>query len=330
MSETTNLKLPFLEAAQAQKHVTLNEALGMLDALVQLAVKSRDLTAPPDAPTDGDRYIVAADATGAWAGKDLNLASWTDGAWSFFAPVAGWLVWVEDENALLVWNGSAWVSAASGTASLTEAELAAGIPKLGIGTAADDANLLAAKLNAVLFTALEAASGGTGDIQFKVNKETAADTASLLFQTGYSGRAEMGLTGDDDFHVKVSNDGLAWTEAIRIEAASGRARLALLRPVIAATADYTLLPGDSGSLVSISKATATTLTLPADAPAGFAVTVKQSGAGQVTFAPASGATLESYAGHTRTAGQKAVARLAVFENSTGTAAVWTLDGQTAA
>ena len=57
--DTTHLKLPYLAAAQAQKHVTHNEALRLLDGLVQLSVLDRDLTAPPGSPVDGDRYVVA-------------------------------------------------------------------------------------------------------------------------------------------------------------------------------------------------------------------------------------------------------------------------------
>ena len=55
---TTHLLLPYILAAQAQKHVTHNEALRLLDGLVQLSVLDRDLTAPPGSPADGDRYIV--------------------------------------------------------------------------------------------------------------------------------------------------------------------------------------------------------------------------------------------------------------------------------
>ncbi len=59
----------------------------------------------------------------------------------------------------------------------------------------------------------------------KINKAAAADTASMLFQSAYSGRAEFGLAGDDNWHVKVSPDGLAWTEALLVDAASGRVTL---------------------------------------------------------------------------------------------------------
>ena len=50
MTDTANLGLPCIEGSQAQKHVTHNEALRILDTLVQLAVQDRDLTAPPATP----------------------------------------------------------------------------------------------------------------------------------------------------------------------------------------------------------------------------------------------------------------------------------------
>ncbi len=108
MSDTTKLVLPIIEAAQAQKHVTHNEALRLLDGIVQLSVIDRDLTAPPGSPSDGDRYIIASGATGDWADSYLNVALYTDGAWAILAPRAGWRAWVEDEGLLLVYDGSGW------------------------------------------------------------------------------------------------------------------------------------------------------------------------------------------------------------------------------
>jgi hypothetical protein len=111
MSTSTHLLLPFVLAAQAQKHVTVNEALRLLDGLVQLAVLDRHLTAPPASPADGARYIVAPGATGAWSGWDLNVAYYVDGAWMRLVPRTGWQAWVVDEASFLAWNGSAWVAA---------------------------------------------------------------------------------------------------------------------------------------------------------------------------------------------------------------------------
>ncbi len=108
MSESLHLKLPFLEAAQAQKHVTVNEALRALDALVQLVVKSRALSAPPTTPAEGDRYIVAPAATGAWTGAEGKVAAFVDGAWAFFAPEAGWRAFDEAARAFALHDGLGW------------------------------------------------------------------------------------------------------------------------------------------------------------------------------------------------------------------------------
>ncbi|AUM72951.1 DUF2793 domain-containing protein [Paracoccus jeotgali] len=110
MSEiTAHLALPFIMAAQAQKHVTHNEALRLLDGIVQLAVLDRDLTTPPASPAEGARYIPAPGATGAWAGWDSSIAYWIDGAWMRIMPAPGWLAWIEAEAQLVVWTGSVWL-----------------------------------------------------------------------------------------------------------------------------------------------------------------------------------------------------------------------------
>src|ERR1700754_4239801 len=99
MTNTTNLALPCIEAAQAQRHVTHNEALRLLDTLVQLTVLDRDLNAPPASPVDGQCWIVKASPspTGAWAGHGNHLVAWQDGAWQFSVPRTGWIAYVVDE-----------------------------------------------------------------------------------------------------------------------------------------------------------------------------------------------------------------------------------------
>jgi Protein of unknown function (DUF2793) len=114
LDDTPNLKLPYIAAAQAQKHVTHNEAIRALDAIVQIGVLDRDLTAPPPSPAEGARYIVASAATGDWLGKEDTIAAYQDGAWLFYEPGEGWIAWAADEDALLAWNGAAWVVAGGG------------------------------------------------------------------------------------------------------------------------------------------------------------------------------------------------------------------------
>ena len=177
MSDTTvHLALPFIMAAQAQKHVTHNEALRVLDGVVQLSVKDRDLAAPPGSPHDGDRYIVGSGATGAWAGWDLNVALWSDGAWLRLPPRAGWLAWIEDESLLLAFNGSSWIDVTP--------DALQSLALLGVGTTADAANPYSAKLNASLWTAKTIAEGGTGDLFYTMNKEVTSGDLGYVFQTG--------------------------------------------------------------------------------------------------------------------------------------------------
>ncbi|HYF53945.1 MAG TPA: DUF2793 domain-containing protein, partial [Salinarimonas sp.] len=218
MTETPRLGLPLLAAAQAQKHVTHNEALLLLDMLAQLAVLDRDLGAPPASPGEGERWIVGPAPTGSWAGRAGQIAMRLDGAWVFRAPKPGWLAYVLDEEAIVIWTGSAWAAATVPT-SLQN------LTRLGLGTAADAANPFAAKLNKALWTARTLAEGGDGDLRYTLNKEAAARTLSLLLQSGFSGRAEIGLVGDDDLALKVSADGAAWIEALRVDRTTGALRL---------------------------------------------------------------------------------------------------------
>lgn len=121
MANTTNLGLPLMAAAQSQKHVTHNDALLSLDALTFLSVKNETTTVAPGSPAEGDRYCIGSGATGAWAGKDLNIAHYTSGAWVFFAPKVGWELWNEALSVFKVWNGTAWVQSLAAIAQATAA-----------------------------------------------------------------------------------------------------------------------------------------------------------------------------------------------------------------
>ena len=115
MSDSLYLGLPFLEAAQAQKHVSVNEALRRLDAVVHLSVVSRTLTTPPDTPDDGARYIVGAGADDAWSGHDDEIAAWSDGAWDWFQPRAGWRAFDEADSAFVYFTGAGWTGEPGGS-----------------------------------------------------------------------------------------------------------------------------------------------------------------------------------------------------------------------
>lgn len=206
MDTTDNLQLPWLAAGQAQKHVTLNESLAALDAVVQLSVASRTVATPPTGPVLGARHIVGPSPTGAWAGKAGQLAAYQDGVWAFHTPREGWIAWVAAEHAPLVFTGGAW-------APLTSA--GAGAPVWGVNATADTAHRLVVASDGVLLT------HETANHRLGIDKAAAADTASVIFSTAFSGRAEIGLAGDDDLAVKVSTDGAVWREALRVDRRDG-------------------------------------------------------------------------------------------------------------
>lgn len=214
MEITANLDLPYIMPSQAQKHVTHNEALRMLDALVQLSVESRSVAAPPGAPVDGTRYIVGADATGAWSGWDGDVACRVDGGWLRLSARAGWHAWVADEERMAVHDGDGW--------SLLRTDGAEGaFSMLGIGASPDATNRLAVKSDAVLLSH-DDHTPGTGDIRVTLNKADATGDAALVLQNDWSSRAVIGLAGDDDLQFKVSADGSTFLEALRIESGDGR------------------------------------------------------------------------------------------------------------
>lgn len=115
MSQSSRLALAYLAPLQSQKHVTVNESLRKLDALVQLAVKSKSASAQPAAPADGDCYILPSGKTGAAWGAMTNyaVAYYVDGAWTQLTPREGWIAYIQDTDVLNAYDGSAWNSVSS-------------------------------------------------------------------------------------------------------------------------------------------------------------------------------------------------------------------------
>ncbi|MEL6419308.1 MAG: DUF2793 domain-containing protein [Pseudomonadota bacterium] len=207
MSDTSaRLGLPFIAPSQAQKHVTHNEALQRLDALTLLTLEEVEATTPPATPDQGALYALGAGALGDWAGQDGQLAYWTGTGWLFLPPSEGWHGWDKSAGVMRVYQSGAWQG--------TEANLQ-NLQGLGIGASSDAVNRLSVASEASLFS-----HAGAGH-QLKLNKAAAGDTASLLYQSNWSGHAEMGLTGDTDFHIRVSADGTSWRDALVVDSTTG-------------------------------------------------------------------------------------------------------------
>lgn len=112
LSNGPNLGL-LVNGNQGEAHYAdLMKFLRGVDGLVMPSVKDKDLTSPPGSPTDGDRYIVASGATGAWAGQTGKITRWSSvaSAWEFYAPMEGWVVHVDDEDIDYKYSGTAWSS----------------------------------------------------------------------------------------------------------------------------------------------------------------------------------------------------------------------------
>lgn len=230
---SARLGLPYIIASQAQKHLTHNEALAILETLVQPVVSAIDATEQPVDPTEGDCVVVSSGGTGAFAGKDGMIAAWIAGAWHFHTPQEGWTVVRASDGQIFVYGASGWTTP---PAPSTQDNLS----QVGINAAASSYNRLTVASDASLFTAQ------TNDHRLTVNKTSLGDIASVVFQSGWSGRAEIGLAGEDGFSIKVSADGSVWHDALSIDPSSGLVRTPA-RPAASAYIDggtVNFSPGD--------------------------------------------------------------------------------------
>ncbi len=123
MSDTYQFGLPLVQAAQAQKHVTVNEALTRLDAVAQMRVRADDWEIPSAISFEGEAHVVGPIASNEWAGQSGKVAIFSNGGWVFLPPKVGWRAWNEVLGAEIVFDGDDWVRyaevfAAGGAATL--------------------------------------------------------------------------------------------------------------------------------------------------------------------------------------------------------------------
>ena len=206
-----NLSLPYLLASQAQKHVTLNESLNLLDALLMLNVKNIGLNSPPNSPNEGERFIIGDIPTGSWVNMPGQIAAFQNLGWSYIEPKTGFIAFCEDDEVFHSFNGQNWQKIALSIGDIQNAKL------FGLGTTADTDNPFSLKANNALFSSKYASESGSGDIIFKLNKESQSKKAAFLFQNNWSGRAEFGLIGSDDFSLKMSSDGANFVTALTVK-----------------------------------------------------------------------------------------------------------------
>jgi hypothetical protein len=115
MPNTAHLAFALVDAAQAQKEVTVNSAFYRIDAILNAGAKDKDLATPPGSPVEGDVYIIAASPSGAWAGQAGKVTYYNNLAWKFITPLEGLTLWVNDEDIQYSYNGTTWVQTLGAT-----------------------------------------------------------------------------------------------------------------------------------------------------------------------------------------------------------------------
>jgi len=109
MTQTHRLGLPLLAAGQAQKEITYNEALAIIDVVAQSSVESADLATPPGSPAFGQCWVVASGAAEAWITRETTLTVWTPSGWLFVQPHEGWRLWAIDRGNMIRFDGTDWI-----------------------------------------------------------------------------------------------------------------------------------------------------------------------------------------------------------------------------
>lgn len=202
MTTTNNLNLNLVQQNQAQKEVTVNEALIAIDALINIGAENIGQITPPSSPNDGEIYIIGSLANNDWLGQDNKIA-WFYGNWRFIAPKEGISLWVKDKDKFYYYDGTMWQDKINNISSL------------GINTDADYTNKLSVNSEAILF------NNDGNSSQIKINKNSSSDTASHIFQNNFIGNAEFGLIEDDNFQLKVSSDGSNFYQSFVVDKNSG-------------------------------------------------------------------------------------------------------------
>lgn len=144
----------------------------------QASVKNRTTATSPTTPSAGDRYIIASGATGAWVDKVNQIAEYQT-TWSYYVPLVGWTAYVDDEQKVYSWNGTAWVR--TGGALQT---IGAGNGLTG-GGQADTVTLNVGAGNGITVAAdTVTAKAGKGIVVNTTGIEADIDGDSIIYGTG--------------------------------------------------------------------------------------------------------------------------------------------------
>ncbi|AIQ43832.1 DUF2793 domain-containing protein [Paenibacillus sp. FSL R7-0312] len=153
----------------------------------QASVKDQNLSAPPASPVEGERYIIPAGATGVWAGKTNQVAEYQSAVWVYYVPVVGWTAYVDDEQKIYSWNGTAWVRTGGALQTIT-----AGSGLTG-GGQADAVTLNVGAGNGITVSAdAIAVTAGKGITVDAAGVAANVDGSSIVYDAGNGNRLTVG------------------------------------------------------------------------------------------------------------------------------------------
>lgn len=201
---TTRLKLPQMTFSQAQKHVTYNEALQMLDVFTAGTLLSITEHEPPTSPNEGDAYYVSSSPTqptGDWTAYPEKIAHFFNGMWYFYDVPLRIMMYIEDDAEFVRWTGSEWqslfvfggktfIDVTGGNVTLTSEEARAYVLQIGGTNGASEVSITLPQLEQswqVLNdsnAAVRLRTGSGGEVFLEAGKNTIASGDGVGIRAG--------------------------------------------------------------------------------------------------------------------------------------------------
>ena len=172
--ESTRHAFHYIQSSQAQKHVTHNETVRLMDVLVQMSSISDQIEEPPSDAKEADCYIIPLHAKGPWAGRTDQIACIENDACRYLTPQKGLRIYVETKDCLELFDGRNWKA----VVKVIDTSIRSN------GPVTDSQKRFAVKTQTALWSALDDTEGGDGGLMQTLNKDSSDCNLGFVFQTG--------------------------------------------------------------------------------------------------------------------------------------------------
>lgn len=280
----------------------MEENLALIDALLQCGVIDRDLSTPPGSPANGDSYIVGASPTGAWSSKANQIAVWNtvNAAWAFYAPKEGWRCFVKDEDEFVNYRDTlSWKLDQEFGFHLQVSNALRGFVIIDIADADYTLTLEESTIGFKFIVnsgttqrtiTVPTISDGIASVSSVYSLVYCASNIEVVSESGGASATILALSGTEEVLYAHGVIAIALSDAY---VKKSNAKTNGYAPQTATT--YTPAIGDLGKVVSMNHASASTLTLPTEAAAGWytdcKLIIRSGGAAGLTIAGSGGVTL---------------------------------------